>query len=516
MAADQTSSDRRTPHEALIDLSNEGLAVLDTSGCYLTVNPAGQRILGAGPADLLGRRAVFLGDPDQPKSGNHCIDGTVWIGTSEVEYHVRPAQLDTGEAGRVVRFCPTDPAVRDRRALAAFTRTAAAIACENQLDVVLDRLAAEVRDTVGMATCAVIVVDEATGALHHVGKSGLPVDYGERIELCRRQDAPLATTKAIDEARVVISEKFRDAALADPRWQPVHDILRTMDWDTYVAVPLVVRDKVIGALAGFLTEGRAPDREDIRFIAAMADQAAIAVSNAQMFKRLELQAAREERRKLARDMHDSVTQALFSLSLRTKALEVSVDTGEDIDLVEQIRQIHELVCGAQTEMRALIMHRRPAALGEEGLVPSIRKHVAAVAAREGLSLTVEADDEFYELDETVEEDLFMIVGEAIHNVVKHAQATRAVVRIRRSFADASVLTVTIIDDGVGFSGPSDDQYSFGLVSMSERVKAHGGKLTVGSRPGSDPAHGTTVRAEIPSLSPLGDDPGAGDEVVHDG
>jgi signal transduction histidine kinase len=264
-----------------------------------------------------------------------------------------------------------------------------------------------------------------------------------------------------------------------------------------------------------LTGGRAPDREDIRFIAAMADQAAIAVSNAQMFKRLELQAAREERRKLARDMHDSVTQALFSLSLRTKALEVSVDTGEDIDLVEQIRQIHELVCGAQTEMRALIMHRRPAALGEEGLVPSIRKHVAAVAAREGLSLTVESDDEFYELDETVEEDLFMVVGEALHNVVKHAHATGAVVRIRRSFADASVLTVTIIDDGVGFSDPSDDQYSFGLVSMSERVKAHGGKLTVRSRTSSDPAHGTTVRAEIPSSSPLGD-PGAGDEGVHDG
>ncbi|MDV7357560.1 histidine kinase [Rhodococcus oxybenzonivorans] len=503
MTADSTGSDYRTPHEALIDLSNEGLAVLDVTGRYLTINPAGQRILGCDEADLIGRRSVFLGDLDHPQSQGDSVDGTVWIGTAEVEYHVRTAPLDNAGGCRVVRFCPTDPAVRDRRALVAFTRTAAAIACENQLDVVLDRLAAEVRDTVGMATCAVILVDEVTGALHHVGRSGLPVDYAERIELCRRQGAPLATTKAIDEARVVVSTKFRDAALADPRWQPVHDILRTMDWDTYLAVPLVVRDKVIGALAGFLTEGRAPNREDIRFIAAMADQAAIAVSNAQMFKRLELQAAREERRKLARDMHDSVTQALFSLSLRTKALELSVGSGEDIDVVEQVRQIHELVCGAQTEMRALIMHRRPAALGEEGLVPSIRKHVAAVAAREGLSLVVESDDEFYELDETVEEDLFMVVGEAIHNVVKHAQATGAIVRIRRSFTDASVLTVSIVDDGIGFSGPSDDQQSFGLVSMSERVKAHGGQLTVQTRTGSDPAHGTIVRAEIPCLSPLG-------------
>ena len=500
MTVDPLGSDYRTPHEALIELSNEGLAVLDATGRYLTVNPAGQRVLGCDETDLIGQRSVFLGDGDHPQSEGHELDGTIWIGTAEVEYHVRTAQLDTGGACRIVRFCPTDPAVRDRRALAAFTRTAAAIACENKLDVVLDRLAAEVRDTVGMATCAVILVDEATGALHHVGKSGLPVDYAERIELCRRQGAPLATTKAIDEARVVVSKKFRDAALADPRWQPVHDILRTMDWDTYVAVPLVVRDKVIGALAGFLTEGRAPDREDIRFIAAMADQAAIAVSNAQMFKRLELQAAREERRKLARDMHDSVTQALFSLSLRTKALELSVEAGEDIDLLEQIRQIHELVCGAQTEMRALIMHRRPAALGEEGLVPSIRKHVAAVAAREGLSLAVESDDEFYEFDEAIEEDLFMVVGEAIHNVVKHAHATSAIVRIRRSFTDASVLTVTVIDDGVGFSGPRDDQHSFGLLSMSERVKAHHGHLTVRSRAGSDPAHGTTVHAEIPCLS----------------
>lgn len=497
-----TSDDRPTPAE-LIGFSREGLAVLDDDGRYLSINAAGARMLGADADNLLGTRSAFLDHiaPPPPAADRAGVaneaDGTLWIGTAEIEFTVRAIARNDEVARHLVRFQVTDPAVRDRRALDAFTRTVAIIACEDKLDVVLNRLATEVRDTVGMSTCAVILVDEDSGALHHVGAAGLPADYGERIELCRRQGAPLATMKAIDEARLVVSHGFRDAALADDRWSPVHDILKSMNWDTYVAVPLVVRDRVIGALAGFLTEGRSPHHDDLQFIAAMADHAAIAIANAQMFARLELQAAREERRKLARDMHDSVTQALFSLSLRTKAMELSIDPDTSPEMYAQAQQIHQLVSGAQTEMRALIMHRRPTALGEEGLIPAIRQHVAALAAREAMTLEVEADD-YLELDETLEEDLFMVVGEALHNVVKHARASRGQVIVERSRHTPASLRVTIMDDGVGLTQTSDGRESFGLRSMSERVAAHGGTLSIRDRSdmqGHD--HGTIVQVVVP-------------------
>ncbi|MFC9839631.1 GAF domain-containing protein [Rhodococcus sp. NPDC127530] len=479
----------------LVTLSGEGLAVLDDEGRYLTVNPAGCSILGRDKTELTGQPSIFVANDDRT-CGSGTREGSEWIGTSEVEFEMRRMQTDAGSTCWALRFWLADPAVRERRKLAAFTRTAAAVACENRLDVVLDKLAAEVRETVGMATCAVVLVDEVTGALNHVGKAGLPDDYADRIEACRLLGAPMVTMTAINERRVVVAQKWREQILTDPRWEPVQHIARAANWDTYVVVPLIVREKVIGAVGGYVAEGHDPGRDDIRFIAAMADQAAIAVMNARMFARLEIQAAREERRKLARDMHDSVTQALFSLSLRTKALELGVESGDDLDLVEQLRQLHELVCGAQAEMRALIMHRRPASLGEEGLIPSIRKHLAAIAAREGIELSIVSDDEFYEFGEALEEDLFMVVGEAIHNVVKHAHATRAMVQIVRQEGEAGV-SVSVIDNGVGITESKGDHQSFGLVSMSERLKAHGGHLSIRSRPVDDPEHGTTVCATVP-------------------
>lgn len=485
----------------LVELSDEGLAVVDDDGRYLSVNPAGCSILGHDETTLLGSSSVFLGSGNSPQAGRS-NEGSAWIGTSEVEFEIRRAPTATGRIRWAVRFCYADRAVKDRRKLAAFTRTASAVAYEDRLDVVLDKLAVEVRDTVDLATCAVVLVDEVSGALNHVGKAGLPDDYPERIEACRRLGAPLITVSAIDECRVVVAREWREQVLTDPRWAPVQEIARAGNWETYVVVPLIVREKAIGAVAGFFTEHHDPGLDDIRFMVAMADQAAIAVANAHMFAKLEIQAAREERRKLARDMHDSVTQALFSLSLRTKALELGVESGESVDVVEQLRQLHELVCGAQAEMRALIMHRRRAPLGEEGLIPSIRKHLAAIAAREGIELVVESNDEFHQFGEALEEDLFMVVGEAVHNVVKHAHATLATVRIilaPRQNGPSVCLSIT--DNGSGIAEGQSGHQSFGLVSMNERLKAHGGHLSVRSKPAADPEHGTTVCCIVPLTTP---------------
>ena len=195
----------------------------------------------------------------------------------------------------------------------------------------------------------------------------------------------------------------------------------------------------------------------------------------------------EERQKLARDLHDSVTQSLFSASLQAQAAQ-SLWGRDPQKAKERLDRVVELCGGALAEMRALIFELRPAALQEEGLVSALRKHAAAREARDGIAVEFVAEDE-RRLAPQHEEAAYRIVREALHNVVKHARARRARVRLR--FRPAA-LELEVHDDGQGFD-VSAMRSGLGLTSMRERAEQLGGSLDVQSRPG----RGTTVSARLP-------------------
>jgi signal transduction histidine kinase len=397
--------------------------------------------------------------------------------------------------------CP-DPdgsqqAARWARQTAAFAEAASVIARETELTTVLDRLASEVRAVTRLLTCAIILVDEATEALRHVGRSGLPDDYPTRVEEARRNGAPMLTMEAYRARRAMVAPGSRARVLADPRWAPTQNIVRDNDWDTFVAVPLIVRGNAIGVMTGFSPGGTEPCADDMQFLQIMADHAAIAVDNSRMSAELQLRAVEGERQRLARDMHDSVSQAIFSLTLYARGLELRVDEPGDLDRAELGRDLRELRTLAQealSEMRSLIECRRPAELRDQGLVHALESLAESTSRKTGLTVELHSTIGRVHLDEQIEDDLFRLVQEALNNVAKHAQARVASVDVLPDGPGG--LAVEVTDDGVGLREPSGVRAHFGMETMRERAGRHGAELTFGPGPGGV---GTRVRVCVPGV-----------------
>jgi signal transduction histidine kinase len=159
-------------------------------------------------------------------------------------------------------------------------------------------------------------------------------------------------------------------------------------------------------------------------------------------------------------------------------------------LGRSIAQLGELTRGALAEMRALIFELRPGALREEGLVAALGKQTAALTAREQAVFSVQGPDRRLELPAEVEEHLYRIVSEALHNVVKHAGAANASVTVSCQGGD---VRVTVRDDGSGFDPKVDHTGHLGLSNMAERSSIIGADLTVTSTPG----FGTTLVVVLP-------------------
>jgi signal transduction histidine kinase len=209
-------------------------------------------------------------------------------------------------------------------------------------------------------------------------------------------------------------------------------------------------------------------------------------------------AALEERHRLARELHDSVSQVLFSMTLHTRAVELAVQRGGgDFDgrVARGLAHLRSLTQGALAEMRTSIFQLRPDALDEEGLASAIRKSAATIATQEGLEVRVHAPEERLPLEGRAEEELFRVVLEAVHNSVKHARPGRIEIRLREDPARDGTLTVEVADDGVGFDPAASHPSHLGINGMRERTERLGGRLVIQSAPGGP----TTVCATLPGI-----------------
>ena len=210
-------------------------------------------------------------------------------------------------------------------------------------------------------------------------------------------------------------------------------------------------------------------------------------------KRHEGEQAVEERHRIARDLHDSVSQALFSTALHTRTAQKAVEQ-EDVSpsgpLGRALATIAELTRGAQSEMRALIFElgRDPV---EDGLVAALVKHASRLDGRDGLMIDVQGPDGHLALSRRAETQLFGIGREALANAMKHAGASTAWVLVE---APPGRVRVEISDDGRGFDPTARHSGHFGLESMRSRAAEVGALLTITSTPGL----GTVVRVEVPA------------------
>jgi signal transduction histidine kinase len=272
------------------------------------------------------------------------------------------------------------------------------------------------------------------------------------------------------------------------------------DWDGFVSMPLVVRGRTLGVINAYYVPGENPGPSSLAFLEAMADHAAVAIDIAALLAQTRSDAQLDERRRLARDLHDSVVQQLFSMRMQAKALRSRLEHA-DAD-PERVRsgaeELAQLAESALADLRGLVFELRPLDLAERGLVDAVRAHAASLEARTGLVVDVQ-ETPGLEVDAgiDVQEDLYRIVQEALHNVVKHAGATA--VAIRFAAHGAAGLAVEVTDDGRGRAAADGAGTAagekLGLVSMRERTQRWGGRLVAGPRPDGG---GWRVRVTLPA------------------
>lgn len=193
-----------------------------------------------------------------------------------------------------------------------------------------------------------------------------------------------------------------------------------------------------------------------------------------------------ERSRLARDLHDSVTQSLYSLTLLSEAGLRLTRAGETERAQGHLNRLRDIGIQALREMRLMVYQLRPLALEQEGLVAALQQRLDAVERRAGVDARLVVEGEC-QLTPEMEAELYHIVQEALNNVLKHAHAS--VVRVNICFQEGNVL-FEVTDDGQGFDPQAvSDAGGMGLVGMRERAEKMGCVLTISSAPGA----GTKVR-----------------------
>lgn len=362
-----------------------------------------------------------------------------------------------------------------------------AVASQRSVEQVLQRLVHSARELVG-ARFTALGVPDGEGGFRSFIVSGMSDELIAAM-------GPLPRTHGMLGAMLETAEPFRtDDIHRDPRfrgwWPSQHPDMRS-----FLGVPIVSRDEVIGAF--YLTEKReaqAFDASDQALIELLAAHAAIAITNARLYERTRELSTVSERNRLALELHDVVSQKLFSLILTAEAA-ATVLARDPIDegaARTQVARVGELAREALDELRSLILGLRPPELARDGLIGVLRKEVAVLTRLHGVPIELDTTgDRQPAADAQRDSTILRIADEAIHNALRHSGASRIVVRL--SGGERSMV-VEVSDDGGGFD-PGEARLRsrhLGLTSMEERARELGGRLEITSAPGT----GTTVRLEL--------------------
>ncbi len=255
----------------------------------------------------------------------------------------------------------------------------------------------------------------------------------------------------------------------------------------WMRVPLIFKSSITGLLTLHYHEPNYYTSRHADLAMAFAEHAAIAIENARLFEKARDLAAMEERQKLARELHDSVSQALYGIVLGTRTARKLLSRDPD-RIGEPLDYISSLAEAGLAEMRALIFALRPESLQLEGLIAALTKQCDAVRSRHQLVVNSIFPPE-PDIPIEIKEVFYRVAQEALHNIVKHARAT--VVELRLETRQNRVF-LSIHDDGTGFDTDRDYPGHLGLISMRERVENAGGCFKLESTPGK----GTSIEASI--------------------
>ncbi|ATL26724.1 GAF domain-containing sensor histidine kinase [Streptomyces formicae] len=367
--------------------------------------------------------------------------------------------------------------------------SSALLAMSRQLEVrdVLKTIVASARELLDAEYAALGVPDDHGGFAQFV-VDGVSDEQWKAIGPLPRQHGILAAM-----LRKAEPERLADVR-QDPRfegWPAAHP-----DMSDFLGLPIRYGDETLGAL--FLANkkcvkpqggcGFTADDEDL--LSILAQHAAIALTNARLYERSRELTIAEERSRLAHELHDAVSQKLFSLRLTAQAAAALVDR-DPSRAKGELQQVATLAAEAADELRAAVVELRPAALDEDGLVATLRTHTQVLHRAHSARVTFESNG-VRALPASQEEAMLRVAQEALHNALRHSAAGHVAVVLEKRGAGA---VLRVIDDGSGFDPTAIRRAGrhLGLVSMRDRADGVGGRLTVESEPGK----GTTIEMEVP-------------------
>ncbi|MCX4517422.1 GAF domain-containing sensor histidine kinase [Streptomyces anulatus] len=367
--------------------------------------------------------------------------------------------------------------------------SAALLSMSRHLEVgdVLKTIVASARELLDAQYAALGVPDDHGGFAQFV-VDGVSDEQWKAIGPLPRQHGILAAM--LHQAK---PERLADVR-KDPRfegWPDAHP-----DMSDFLGLPITDGDEIIGAL--FLANKLCPKpeggcgftAEDEELLSILAQHAAIALTNARLYERSRELTIAEERSRLAHELHDAVSQKLFSLRLTAQAATALVDR-DPARAKGELQQVAALAAEAVDELRAAVVELRPAALDEDGLIATLRTQIQVLDRAHAAEVAFGSCG-VRALPAAQEEALLRVAQEALHNALRHSGAEHVSVTLARRGTD-TVLRVT--DDGCGFDPTAVRRAGrhLGLVSMRHRANSVGGRLTVASEPGK----GATIEMEVP-------------------
>lgn len=322
---------------------------------------------------------------------------------------------------------------------------------------------------------------------------GMPPGFDELEALPFVETAPNRATlegqsSTISDMQARWAELEQDEADQDPAIRQWITIVGR-HFSAYVSAPILVQDQSYGAVSLFYDRPRTFSAEEIRLAIAFADQAALAIENDRLRTQAREAAVAAERTRLVRDLHDAVTQTLFSTSLIADVLPRLWDRNPD-EGQRRLAELRELTRGALAEMRTLVLELRPSALTEAKLRDLLCQLAESVTGRARVPVRLEVEGDC-DVAAEVKVALYRIAQEALSNVAKHAGASEAVVRLH---CRPGAVEMCVCDDGLGFDASGLPPDSLGLGIMRERALVIGAELTIDSRVGE----GTEVWVSWPA------------------
>ncbi len=390
----------------------------------------------------------------------------------------------------------------DKELLLAISRVSAAISGLGNLDAILKVGLDTTLKFINGTTGGIMLLNEENEILEYRVSRGLSSRFSE--EMYMKLGEGIAGKVAQSGKAILVDDISAEPDATRP------DLISLEGLRAFVSVPLKVKEKVLGVMNCTSQKPRKFTQKDFHLLQTIGDQLGIAVEQAKLQERLKesreryRQLARqviitqeEERKKVARDLHDETSQIMAGLALNLQALiEMAENNGiQDQNFKEILQKTHDSTVQIHAEISRIIADLRPTQLDTLGLVAAIRQHIYSNVASRGINVHFDLDNVERQLLPEEELSIFRWAQGAVGNIIQHAQAENVEVSLKQR---EEKLILTISDDGKGFeidrlTEMREKGRGYGLLNMKERMILIGGSCSVQTQPGE----GTTVTAELP-------------------